>query len=112
MFDLKKQGRNVTTLHVILSRQQNTSRERSSRLTSLGTARAHVLDAARYRTGAFEIERLILALKLKRDNFVKSFDDPTVAAARFSAYVGKIGLMNTAADLYKAQKLFLVCRLH
>lgn len=87
MFDLKEQGRSVNRLQLSLSRQQATFLEHASRLAGLRTERGNALDAARYRTGAFEIERLILALKLKRDDFVKSFDDPEVAAARFAAHV-------------------------
>lgn len=87
MFDLKEQGRSVNSLQLSLSRQQATLLELASRLAGLRTERGNALDAARYRTGAFEIERLILALKLKRDDFVKSFDEPDVAAARFAAHV-------------------------
>lgn len=87
MFDLKEQGRSVNRLQLSLSRQQATLLELASRLAGLRTERGNALDAARYRTGAFEIERLILAIKLKRDDFVKSFDDPEVAAARFAAHV-------------------------
>ena len=87
MFDLKKQGRSVNKLQLSLSRQQATLFELAPRLAGFRTERGNALNAARYRTGAFEIERLILALKLKRDDFVKSFDDPEVAAARFAAHV-------------------------
>lgn len=58
-----------------------------SHLTNLRSERAQLLDAARYRTGAIEIERVITNLKLRRDDFLASFDTPEAKAARYAAHV-------------------------
>ncbi|MGV8867867.1 MAG: hypothetical protein ACOH2S_13150 [Janthinobacterium svalbardensis] len=87
-FDLKTQDKSIRESYQSSPHQQVSSlRKLSLNLSKLRTERGEILDAARYRTGAIEVERLILKLKLRRDDFVSSFDEPAVAAARYASHV-------------------------
>jgi hypothetical protein len=82
-----RQGISIEAFNRCLSRQQERLQDLLFRISGLRSERSTLLDAARYRTGAVEIERLILTLKLRRDDFLASFDAPDARAARYQAHV-------------------------